>query len=292
MNNIKVSICIPTYQQVEYLKKTLDSIQLQDFDNYEIIVSDDSRNSLVENLILTYPSSFPLRYFKNEQQLGSPQNWNKAISYARGEYIKLLHHDDWFTSKNSLSLFVKMLDENLYADFGFSATLVCDTKNNTRRIHRATKKQINRLKEKPEILFLGNIIGSPSATIYRHAIKDEYDSKLTWLVDLDFYIRILRENKKFSFCSDPLISTSDGAEHQITQSCINNPKIDLFEHIYLYNRLSKPNKYGFRYLYFLLSLFKRYKIRAYLDLKEIIGNEFYKEEFLYRMVILLSVLIK
>jgi glycosyltransferase involved in cell wall biosynthesis len=288
MNNIKVSICIPTYHQVEYLKKTLDSIQSQDFDNYEIIISDDSRDSLVENLILTYPSSFPLRYFKNEQQLGSPQNWNKAISHARGEYIKLLHHDDWFTRKNSLSLFVKMLDENLYANFGFSATLVYDTKNNTQRIHRATKTQINKLKKKPEILFLGNIIGAPSATIYRHTIKDDYNSKLTWLVDLDFYIRILRENQQFSFCSDPLISTSDGAEHQITQSCISNPEIDLFEHIYLYNRLSKPNKYSFEYLYFLLSLFKKYKIRSYLELKEIIGNEFYKEDFLYRMIILLS----
>jgi cellulose synthase/poly-beta-1,6-N-acetylglucosamine synthase-like glycosyltransferase len=43
MNHIKVSICIPTYQQVEYLKKTLDSIQFQDFHDYEIIVTDDKK---------------------------------------------------------------------------------------------------------------------------------------------------------------------------------------------------------------------------------------------------------
>lgn len=288
MNHIKVSICIPTYQQVEYLKKTLDSIQFQDFHDYEIIVTDDTRDSMVENLISTYPSSFPLRYFKNEQQLGSPQNWNKAISLARGQYIKLLHHDDWFTRKNSLRLFVKMLDENLYANFGFSATLVYNVNTHTESIHRATIKQTNRLNKNPEILFLGNIVGAPSATIYRNTIKEKYDPKLRWLVDLDFYIRILKENQQFCFCSAPLIATSDGADHQITRSCIGNPKIDFFEHIYLYNRLSAPNKYGFQYLYFLLNLFKKYKIESCLELKQIIGNEFYKEEILYRMIVAFS----
>jgi cellulose synthase/poly-beta-1,6-N-acetylglucosamine synthase-like glycosyltransferase len=38
----RVSICIPAYEQPDYLKVTLDSIIMQDFDDYEIVITDDS----------------------------------------------------------------------------------------------------------------------------------------------------------------------------------------------------------------------------------------------------------
>lgn len=288
MNSPKVSICIPTYQQVEYLKKTLDSIQIQGFTDYEIIITDDSRNNSVRDLILTYSLSLPIRYYLNEQQLGSPKNWNKTISYANGQYIKLLHHDDWFTSENSLECFVELLDNNPRAVFGFSSTLVYNVTNNTSHIHRASNNQINKLKQNPEILFLGNIIGSPSATIYRNNIKYEYNQNLYWLVDIDFYIRFLGNNRDIAFSNQTLISTCNGAKHQVTQSCINNPQVDLFEHIYLYNNLSNQSKYDLKYLFYMLGLFKKYKINSLLKLQQIVKNNFYQDFFLYYVMIALS----
>ena len=291
MSHPKVSICIPTYQQIEYLKKTLDSIQIQDFTDYEVIITDDSRDNSVKYLVETYSSYLPIRYYLNEKQLGSPENWNQSISYARGEYIKIMHHDDWFTSRNSLGLFVKLLDDNPDSIFGFSSALAFDNVNNTSRIHKTTKNQINKLIKNPETLFLGNVIGGPSVTIYRRTVEDEYNNKLKWLVDLEFYIRVINKNKKFCFYQEPLISCSNGLENQVTKSCINNPQIDFFEHIYLYNKLSQKNKYSLNYLFHLLMLFRKYKITSWLKLQEVVKDECYQEELVYRKIIAFSKLL-
>ena len=48
---MKVSICIPTYNSSETVRRLLDSIFVQTFTDYEVIVSDDSHGSEIENLI-------------------------------------------------------------------------------------------------------------------------------------------------------------------------------------------------------------------------------------------------
>ena len=63
-----------------------------------------------------------VKYYKNPQCLGAAANWNAAISKARGEYIKIMHHDDWFTDENSLREFVNMLEEHPEACLGFSGS--------------------------------------------------------------------------------------------------------------------------------------------------------------------------
>ncbi|MFN9687426.1 MAG: glycosyltransferase, partial [Bacteroidota bacterium] len=48
------SICLPAYEQVFFLKQTLDSIQKQLFTDYEIIFSDDSISDEVYKLVHSY----------------------------------------------------------------------------------------------------------------------------------------------------------------------------------------------------------------------------------------------
>ena len=43
-----VSICIPTYKQIPYLKKCIESVLKQDFEDYELIITDDSPDDSVE----------------------------------------------------------------------------------------------------------------------------------------------------------------------------------------------------------------------------------------------------
>ena len=51
MNNPKVSICIPTYNQVIYLKRTIDSVFEQTYTDYEIIITDDSPTDVVFDVV-------------------------------------------------------------------------------------------------------------------------------------------------------------------------------------------------------------------------------------------------
>src|SRR3989344_6387452 len=99
---VKVSICIPTYKQVDYLRKTLNSVLVQDFHDYELIITDDSSDDSVKNLLKEFDFKGKLKYYHNKIALGSPANWNYSLKQATGEYIKILHHDDFFTADNSL----------------------------------------------------------------------------------------------------------------------------------------------------------------------------------------------
>lgn len=236
--NPKVSICIPAYKQADYLKKTLVSIFIQNYNNYEIIITDDSPDDSVKNLIKEFNFENKIKYFKNKNHLGTPENWNEAVRQSSGEYIKILHHDDWFKDENSLTEFVKMLDYNPETDFAFSSSFAIGKKNNFLFWHTVTEQQLNLLK-KPENLFLGNFIGTPSVTIYRNKIKIKYDKNLKWLVDIDFYIKVLNKNKKFIYSKIPLINVTADGSHQVTQEVENNKCIEIYENFYLYNKIKK-----------------------------------------------------
>jgi len=121
----KVSICVPTYNQTLYLEKNLNSIAIQTFQDYEIIVSDDSSTDDVLNLVSRFETTFKdkLKYFRNNPPKGTPENWNESIRKAKGEYIKIMHHDEWFADENSLETFVSTIELN-NADFVFSAVNV------------------------------------------------------------------------------------------------------------------------------------------------------------------------
>lgn len=95
----KVSICIPTYNNIDEVKHLLRSIESQTFTDYEIIITDDSSDNAIEEYVKEY--SF-INYTHNIPSLGHIYNWNAAIEKATGEYIKIMFSDDWFTYDDSL----------------------------------------------------------------------------------------------------------------------------------------------------------------------------------------------
>ena len=232
----KVSICIPAYNEAELLRRALDSIFVQKFLDFEVIVTDDSLDSTVEHLMGEYFDNSQLRYFKNVTPLGPPENWNSAIRLAQGDYIKLLHHDDWFATPESLGEFVEMLDKHPSVGFAFSGVAVQDVDRGLSRHHFATQRQLFLLRAEPACLFYGNFIGPPSATIVRRSAYVEYDKKLVWTVDISQYIEILK-NTEFATTRNILICNSTGRPKQMTSLCIGDARLNLYEYFYLYEKI-------------------------------------------------------
>lgn len=264
-----LSICIPTYCQTEFLSATLRSVQAQDFSDYELIISDDTPGKSVADLVRSFDFGGRLRYYRNPAVLGSPGNWNEVVRHAKGDYIKLLHHDDQLNHPGALSAFVHLLDEHPQANFAFSATHVHNTVNGQQHVHRPTETQLARLSGMPEMLFFGNVIGAPSATIYRNGLGVEYDRNMKWLVDIDFYIRILQQNPQFAYTPEVLIVTPTNAVHQVTEICRNSALIELQEHLFLYQKIfaklhAEP---ATRHTWF--RLFEKYSIHSHSDIEHI-----------------------
>jgi glycosyltransferase involved in cell wall biosynthesis len=261
----KVSICIPAYKQVLYLRKTLDSIGQQNFTDFEIILSDDSPDDTVEKLIKGYNFGEKLKYSRNSPPLGTPENWNEAIRKSSGEYIKIMHHDDWLDREDSLKLFVQMLDENKNADMAFCATKILNVKTNEFSFNSPARKKIEVIERNPSELFFGNCIGAPSATIFRRSVNLFFDKKLKYVVDIDFYIHILLQNNKLIYSDVPLIVNVSKWEEQVTHYSLDK-ETQLGEYAVLYNKLGKILP-SWQYLEFFRSLFLKYNLRSLKEFK-------------------------
>lgn len=235
---MKVSICIPAYKHVNFLKRCLDSVLTQDFIDFEVIITDDSPDNNIKDLVDSY-SDNRIFYYKNAQPLGSPRNWNEGLKKAQGEYIKILHHDDWFASNDSLAKYIALLDMYPEADIVFSASCAVNEKGE-KRIHTANENFLENEKLYPETLFLGNILGAPSISIFRNNKGYFFDEKLIWLVDTDFYINVI---KKSTFIYTPEVLVNIGiSEHQITQLCLADNEIRFKEKFYLYDKYNLKDK--------------------------------------------------
>ncbi|QHF04245.1 glycosyltransferase [Pseudomonas asturiensis] len=90
-----VSIVIPAYKPA-FFEAALASALRQNHDDIEIIVTDDCRDDGIRDIVekLRPESRWPIRYEKNETPLGEAHNNARAISLAKGPYIKFLYDDD------------------------------------------------------------------------------------------------------------------------------------------------------------------------------------------------------
>lgn len=267
----KVSICIPTYNQVEFLKENLESIVIQDYNDYEVVITDDSEDNRVRDFLLRYSNALGnrLKYFKNSHRLGTPENWNESIRKASGEFIKILHHDDSFSRKDSLLKFVQLLENNPSVNFVFSATYI----NSKLQVHKIPNDAAELLKTNPLYLIANNLIGAPSTTIFRRSSACKFDTNLKWLVDVDFYIRtIAKNNFSFIYCPDLLITTCAGESHQVTNECIENKEVEVCENLYLIDKIDKPgNKYTIdainKCILHVIGICKKHKISNVNDIR-------------------------
>ncbi|MGL4597374.1 MAG: glycosyltransferase family 2 protein [Bacteroidia bacterium] len=283
---IKVSICIPAYKQVEFLRRLLESVKAQNFPDYEVIVTDDSPDDAVEQLVREFDFEGKLIYRHNTPALGSPANWNSAIALAKGEYIKIMHHDDWFAHEQSLREFIWLLDEETDADFGFSATSVFRADDHSTHVHCTTKDQLKQLEADPKVLFYGNFIGPPSVTIFRRKKFKVFDENVKYVVDIDQYIRMIEGQamRVIAFTPEPLTVSVSNSKHQVTFES-QDEKTQVKEYIYLYNKIWKgawPKKVAIQ---FFQSLFLKYRVHSFAHL-QLIAADCPRPTWLFRLLLL------
>ena len=222
-----ISICVPTYKRADLLKRLFESILTQSFTNFEIVITDNSDDDSVKLLSESFSNRLPIRYHKNIPAVSMGENWNLNISKAQGQWIKMMHDDDWFASPHTLQTFANHTRSNkkfLYSSF-FAAY-----DDGRKELKRFGPQSIffKLLLRYPEVLFAENIIGPPTVTMIHSSVKEEYDIRLKWRVDIDYYIRVLNQEKEVHFIDEPLINIGI-SEVQTTQTCLNNPLVELPE---------------------------------------------------------------
>lgn len=167
-NNPKVTLAVPFHWMANWerlLLRCLISIEAQSFKDYEIIL----------------------------YQGGTmPVSSNRTIQAAKGDIIKVLYMDDYFTTAHSLQEIVDnfkggWLVTGCSHDYGQS----------TGNYHGPSSEGIKDNK---------NTIGSPSVIAFENRSPELFDENMSWLLDLDLYQRLLKRYGEPMYLDTPNVS--------------------------------------------------------------------------------------
>jgi len=118
---MKISICIPQYNRIHYLLKSLLIIEKQTYPDIEIAISDDCSTdetvAEIKRLSLTY--KYPIVFDKNPINMGYDRNYRKCIEMASGDYAFVIGNDDSISGEKSIEFLVEFLQKNNRPDIGF-----------------------------------------------------------------------------------------------------------------------------------------------------------------------------
>lgn len=84
------SVIIPTRNRPELFKDALQSVLLQDFNDFEVIISDNSTDENTQVAIEPFVNNSKLIAFRADGNLSMPQHWEFATQKARGRYVLVL----------------------------------------------------------------------------------------------------------------------------------------------------------------------------------------------------------
>lgn len=105
-----VSICIPTYNNDKYIKKTIESVLNQSYTNFELIINDDASVDKTLEIISSF-NDHRIKISQNNKNLGLVGNFNVCINKVKGKYFKILCGDDML-APNAIEAAVEVMEQN------------------------------------------------------------------------------------------------------------------------------------------------------------------------------------
>ena len=92
-----VSIGMPVYNGERHIRQALDSLLAQDYENSELIISDNASTDRTQEICMEYAGRDKrVRYYRNQTNMGIVWNFNRVFELSSGEYFMWAAHDDYW----------------------------------------------------------------------------------------------------------------------------------------------------------------------------------------------------
>lgn len=169
--SFKVSICIPNYNNAEFIKECIESCLSQNYENLEIIIIDDCSTDNSLEIIKQFQDP-RIKLFKNQINIGRLKNINQCFKKASGELVTILPSDCCLNLNSSIKERVEMFIKNQDLVMVFSGVRLIDEKG--RIIGEKIPFSQNIIESSDNffrILSRGNIIYTGSNLIKKEALK-------------------------------------------------------------------------------------------------------------------------
>ncbi len=201
-----LSVCIQTYQHVDYIKECLDSILMQKTNfEFEILLGEDNSSDGTREICIDYANRFPNKirlfqhYRKNNISIdGSPTgrfNFMYNIYSSKGKYIAFCEGDDYWTDPLKLQKQVDFLENNLeYSACFTDAEIINDEKKNTSRTY-INKSPGNKI-DFNKVLHAGGGIFPTASLVFRNKVL-KYPSFMLKANSGDWALALLLTSKGY-----------------------------------------------------------------------------------------------
>lgn len=193
----KVSLLLTTYNCKENLKRTLKSIESQDYALIEVCVADggstDGTIAEIENYQNT--SKYEVK-FSSEKDKGIYDGLNHSIAMSTGDYLQVMN--DIFTREDSVTLLVEAIENGGRECVGAHADLIYKDQNKVKRYWRMGLGQV----------ILGWMPAHPTLMLKKEIYETYgmYNITFKCSADYEFMLRFLKHKVKLAYVPQVLIT--------------------------------------------------------------------------------------
>jgi glycosyltransferase involved in cell wall biosynthesis len=202
-----VSICIPNYNQGKFIADAIMSAYMQTYDNIEVVIVDnastDNSREVINNITNIRKNITRVVYLSSNR--GMAASHKECIVHAKGDYIKFLHADDILLT-NCVEQMV------YYMRFDYTKLVACariytDVNLNPQRLLQWYKhdRWIYGETTIDHCTFYGNMIGEPTAVMFRKKDIGMLSNRYPYLLDLTWWFDLLDSGGYLAYIAEPLV---------------------------------------------------------------------------------------
>ena len=209
MSNLPlVSICIPTFNQEDYIEKTIKSIFNQRIDDIEIIVLDDaSTDNTFQVVNRLFKGDSRATYIRHERNLGGWGNNTLALKQGVGKYRLWLHGDDWLLPNHLIS-HIEILERNSHCVLAYSPCYWSNTQGRIQKILEHPGHLYGTYaggRDEVTALIIHDNYITPSSVVFQAKALENFPLLNPTLKgsDWDLFLRLALQYEHFAFVSIP-----------------------------------------------------------------------------------------
>lgn len=197
MSRPTISVCIPAYNAAPWIGATIESVLAQTRRDFELLILDDCSTDGTLDIVRRYDDP-RISLSVHDRNLGAEAAWNRLLSAARGEFVKLLCSDD-LIYPHCLARQAAALEAEDHDGVGLACgprdvidgrgRVLLRGRGLRRRGRFAGREIVRRMVQQGR-----NLLGEPLAVLFRRGLADRvggFDATQPYCIDVDMWCRLL-----------------------------------------------------------------------------------------------------
>jgi len=290
-----ISIIVITYNSAQFVLETLESIKYQDYNNIELIITDDCSKDNTVELCKNWASENKERFtclqiLTVEKNTGIPSNCNRGLKAANGLWIKYIAGDDALKTNCITTNYNYVIENKTIEILQTKSDVYNDVLINEQFIGTLPAVKSHHFfdasfKEQYRMLFRRNYVAAPSMFLNRKVVLNVggFDEDFKSFEDITMWLNLTKVGHKIYFLN---VATVNYRIHidSVSKQSKPNMAASFAEELLRFRRKysAKESTILFRIKYTL-----RLKLIIYLD-KMGFNNKSVLSKYLYKLVNLLN----